>query len=618
MSNTDLKFQGPNWDNSQEYQSFNSAAVQTDRERCLQLIDEISQDSKHLESDIKNWAQDGPPSPNSPALEAAIRISCAKSQLRVLVSDLTVFAKCALSVDGSLEEAKTLLGHAQQLQAQADACFQAHKLWLTLAPASVIEQYLGHDEVKADRFFIRNLRLQRDFTLSLAEEELLKNLEVNGPVAWGNLYDQLSSKLTCSIDHKGEVQNLGLAQATSLLESSDPDLRQKAYRSIEAAWASQDEACAASLNALTGWRLQVYGRRSAKRPMHFLESPLQLCNMEKETLDAMIASIEDYRPVAQAALRQQAKILGLKQLGPWDLFAPCPQTTTGEERRYTFEKAIEMIQEAFATVHPEMAEFVGRMVQEKWIEGSVGKSKKPGAYCTKFLKSRTPRVYMTFNGGMKDIITLAHELGHAFHNWVMRDLPLQELNYPMTLAETASILSQTVVNRHLMSQAQSEHQKLDVLWTDAREAEAFILNIPARYDFELSLFEERSQQLLSPRKLSELMQESWKKWYGDTLSEGNQMFWASKLHFHISSLSFYNFPYSFGFLFSLGVLAQREKLGKNFYPAYVALLRDTGRMSCEELAQRHLNVDLRQKDFWRDSLNLVQEKVSEFCQLHFG
>jgi oligoendopeptidase F len=207
---------------------------------------------------------------------------------------------------------------------------------------------------------------------------------------------------------------------------------------------------------------------------------------------------------------------------------------------------------------------------------------------------------------------LAHELGHAFHNWVMRDMPHYETFYPMTLAETASIFGETVVGNALLEKAKGPGDRLSFTWTQAREVESLLLNISARFHFEKAFYERRQDQTLNPDDFKKLMTESWSEFYGDSLTEMDPMFWASKLHFSISSLSFYNFPYIFGYLFSLGVYAQRPKLKDKFYDAYVNLLRDTGRMTAEEVAAKHLGADLTKPDFWRASLAESKRSVDQF------
>jgi oligoendopeptidase F len=330
----------------------------------------------------------------------------------------------------------------------------------------------------------------------------------------------------------------------------------------------------------------------------------------------MIHVVEKNLDVGRSALRLKARDLKCVALGPWDLFAPAPEEAhSNAQEAVTFEEAIELIRTAFADVDPQMGAFVELMMKNRWIEGTVGDSKRPGAYCTRFAKSRTPRVYMTYKGTMEDVGTLAHELGHAFHNWVMRDLPLPETWYPMTLAETASIFAETVVSDVMLKRAPDAAARRKILWGDLGSAEAFLLNIPARFWFESDFYEKRRERTLSPDEFSDLMTQAWKRAYGSELSEMNSLFWCSKLHFHISGTSFYNYPYTFGYLFALGVYAQRERQGRDFYGNYVQLLRDTGRMSAEELARKYLNVDLGQEDFWQDSVNMVKRQIENYSGL---
>jgi oligoendopeptidase F len=352
--------------------------------------------------------------------------------------------------------------------------------------------------------------------------------------------------------------------------------------------------------------------------MHFLDPALRRGCIERSTLDAMMNAVSQQKSIGQKALALKAKMMGVANLGPWDLFAPCPDEAKATSLM-TFDAATELISDAFSSIDPSMGAFVKTMQENRWIEGSVQGNKRPGAYCTKFLKSRTPRVYMTYAGNMDNVSTLAHELGHAFHSWLMRDLPLSQLSYPMTLAETASIFAETVLNDYLISKNKHDTSLLlPFLWSNASDAEVFLLNIPSRFTFEYELNERRQRQLLTPDEMSEMMAGAWSKWYEGSLCEMNPMFWASKLHFHMSSLSFYNFPYTFGYLFSLGVYAQREALGASFFARYVDLLRDTGRMTAEELAAKYLGCDLSKPDFWLASLAIVQQKVDMLASLDAG
>jgi oligoendopeptidase F len=220
---------------------------------------------------------------------------------------------------------------------------------------------------------------------------------------------------------------------------------------------------------------------------------------------------------------------------------------------------------------------------------------------------------MTYMGSMTNVLTLAHELGHAFHNWVMKDLPLIKTRYPMSLAETASTFAETVVADALMASAGSTAEKYQAGWLHSDSAHAFLLNIPVRFQFESGLYDKRLAHKLTPGELNGMMEAAFKDEYGDTLSHANPGFWASKLHFYITGLSFYNFPYTFGYLFSLGVYAQREKLGAGFYGAYKELLRDTAAMTAEELVQKHMKTDIGTASFWEDSIRIVDGHIADFA-----
>ncbi|MEM8769545.1 MAG: M3 family metallopeptidase, partial [Pseudomonadota bacterium] len=353
-------------------------------------------------------------------------------------------------------------------------------------------------------------------------------------------------------------------------------------------------------------------KRSAEKPVHFLDAPVHMNRISRATLDALLEAADSYRPLAQRAARLQARCYHKTSIGPWDNRAPAPVLNPDADAGIPFATAVDIIANAYGQVDASLGEFVHMMVQNGWVEGTVGPNKRPGAYCTNFRKSRTPRVYMTYTGGSSDVITLAHELGHAYHSWVMRDLPDSQLSYGMSLAETASTFGETLVRDAMLSNADSLQTRLDVIWEDMTALIAFVLNIPTRYEFERRFYEARAERPLQPQELKQMMSEAWEHWYGEALSEPDPMFWASKLHFYISGLSFYNFPYLFGYLFSLSVYASRERYGEDFFPRYKALLRDTGRMPAEALAREHLDADLTSPDFWRGTLAALEPRVDLF------
>ena len=609
---TTSTIQGPAWDIASEYPSTTATPLAQDLAESRRLKEQVLGLARQLEPFVAKAT-----SLAGTALQEAVRLAQEASALNetasILLGNVECYLNCVLSVDGRHNEAKALLSKKQGLEAELGQAYYPVVELLKMASDDFIAAYLSSPQTAAQNFAVERLRLKRDERLSLAEETLILALDVNGPQAWGNLYDNLAGSISVDVHLPEGPRAMGLAEAQAQLQDQRVGVRKAAYHGIAKAWTAHEEPAAAILNALAGWRLDLAQRRSHTKPVHFLDSPLHSSRIQRETLEAMLSAVREAAPLARQVPGIQAKMLGHTKLGPWDLFAPCPPREGGTWEHTPFDRAIDLIAASFSKVHPDMGAFVRMMAERRWIEGTRGPTKRPGAYCTQFLKSRTPRVYMTYTGGMREFKTLAHELGHAFHDWVMRDMSLAEISVPMTLAETASIFAETVVNNALIESATTPADRLALTWAQAREVEAFLLNIPARFEFERSFFEKRRTQTLPPEELRDLMKASWSEWYGDALSEMDGMFWASKLHFSIPGLSFYNFPYTFGYLFALGVYAQRQRLGDDFYPAYVALLRDTGRMTAEALAKKHLGADLTRPEFWRQSIATAGASVAAFA-----
>lgn len=590
----------PSWDLSIVSNDLSDPRIQDDIalvEQCIDLLNKQSADCGNVE-----------------IMQNAILTNEAASRLAGTVAN---FASCYASVDATNAEAKSLLGKMTRIFSELSQAFSPFDLTLTHADEEFILRVLDHEnpDISGQAFSILNSRKLADTRLSNAEEQLLAAMSVDGKSAWGNLYDNLTGSLKVKLEYAdGKSEELGFSQAASILYGSEFERQEAAWRGVQDAMQTHQESFAAILNALAGWRLTENKKRSTKREVHFLEPSLHGSRIQAETLNAMMTVAKDSRAIGQKAGLLMAKVHGLDEMKPWNHLAAMP-ALSGEAKVYDFDEAIDVICEAFETVNPEMSEFVRLMVQNGWIDAAPNASKRLGAYCTKLPATRTPLVFMTWSGSRSDLMTLAHELGHAFHNWVIRDLPLCQTYYPMTLAETASIFAENIVRDHLISKAESVDEKLEMLWEELSSALALMINIPVRYEFEKSFYERRQDGELTADEFCELMSETWKEWYGDVMSEPDPYFWASKLHFSIDSVSFYNYPYLFGFLFSKGIYAQRETKGEAFYTDYINLLRDTGCMMAEDVVEKHLSMDLTQPTFWQQSVELVREKVDEFERL---
>ncbi len=523
----------------------------------------------------------------------------------------SMFIHSCLSVNARDAAANATLPVLQQLGAQLGSAMHPVFGFLARADDEFIEELLRHKSLADLSFTLAQMRKMKDQLLPVEQEQLVTGLAVTGLHGWGNLYKNLAGTLKCTIDD----ETMGLAVATNRLSSPERKVREQAWRGINSAWVEQEQASAAILNNINGWRIEEAKKRAHTQALHYLDKSCHSSKITRKTLDTMMDVTAARRGLLQRTLKTMGAALGAKQPGPWDLMAPAPvdQTTSIE-----FSSAITIISDSFSQFSKPMGEFALEMAERGWIDCGPSENRSTGAYCGSFAEPREPRIFITYDGTMTNVITLAHELGHAWHNRVMRDMHEARIQYPMTLAETASIFAETLVRETLLDNSSDDSRRLEILWAEASSAVTLMLNIPARFEFEKMLVDTRETGYLTPDTLRQKMSDSWEIWYGDSLSEYDSMFWASKLHFSISGFGFYNYPYLFGYLFSLGIYAQRERFGESFEQRYRDILRDTGSMTAEALVQKHLDQDITQPAFWTESVNIVENSLTDFEVLANG
>ncbi|MFM5242331.1 M3 family oligoendopeptidase [Aeromonas media] len=594
------------WQNQHIYPSLDSSVLEADMSLARASLAELAVFIDGL----------GPLRDQGAALQDGLRNGLREVRLRArrireIGWNIAVLAACTGSQDARDPLSKQLASRARALNAdlfKALAPIEDLMLGLPEAEFGALMQdpLLGEEEYR-----LRHERRLQDQRLPVEAEQLVIGLGTDGLHAWGNLYNDLVGKIRVQV----AGQERGLAEASNLLSSPDRAQRKEAFDAISAGWEGEQETVAAILNALNGWRLELARQRGRVRTLDALDLSCHQSHIERATLDTLMRETWQARHLGQRALGLMARRLGIEELGPEDLFAPPPASS---HRSIPFEEAIEIIALAFAGFDPEMGAFARMMAERGWIDAAPTPNRRTGAYCTKFADPVEPRVFITYAGTMDNVITLAHELGHAWHNWLIRDLPMSQRSYPMTLAETASIFAETLVRSALFEQARSAEERQAIAWAEADGAATFLVNIPARFDFEQALVAEREQGYVSSARLKALTDEAWGRWYEKSLSRYHPMFWAAKAHFSIAGFGFYNYPYLFGYLFSLGVYQQlmsRKGAGEaNVAEAYRALLRDTGRMSAEDLVAKHLGQDIREAAFWQGSLALVAAAVDRFEQ----
>lgn len=462
--------------------------------------------------------------------------------------------------------------------------------------------------LKEIEFVLNERRERADEKLSAEEEALITSLSIDGYHGWGQMYDLLVSSVKIPFIENGEEKLLSVGQAANRFSDGDRHTRKTIFKEWEKAWGEKSDFFAKVLNHLAGFRLNVYQKRGWE---DFLKEPLEINRMKKDTLEAMWSSISDQKEHMVRFLNRKAKLLGLEALSWYDLDAPLGQANA----KMDYQEGAEFIIGNFSKFGGEMASFAKMAFEGRWIEAEDRQGKAPGGFHTYFPESSQSRIFMTYSGTPSNVSTLAHELGHGFHTYAMRDLHLLNRSYAMNVAETASTFAEMIVSDAAVKKANSKKEKLGLLEDKIQRSIALLMNIHARFLFESRFYEERKRGVVSVNRLGELMKEAQEEAYGGALEEYHPLFWASKLHFFITGVPFYNFPYTFGFLFSLGIYAQALEEGEGYEEKYIALLRDSASMNVEDLARKHLNTDLTKKDFWEKAVRLCINDIEEFLAL---
>ncbi|MDR0524655.1 MAG: M3 family oligoendopeptidase [Spirochaetaceae bacterium] len=459
------------------------------------------------------------------------------------------------------------------------------------------------------RFFIAESIKKAAYQMSPELEDLAKDLSRSGGDAWSRLQEAVSSTLSVLWDaESGERKTVSALR--DLAHSPDRQIRERAYRAELDAWKSLEIPLAASLNGVKGTAITLDLRRGWQTPAGeyamFQKSSFQ-SRISEKTLYALIGALEKSLPMFRRYLKIKARLLGVPVCAFYDLFAPVG--TSGKV--WTWEETGDFIAARFDEFDPGMGAFARQAFAFSWLDGEPRDGKVGGAYCTSFPLSGESRILCNFEGSFDSVTTVAHELGHAWHQELLKDAPYSLAEYPMTLAETASIFGETLVFEGALRAAPRE-ERLGLIEGNVKDCCQVIVDILSRFYFEKALFERRGTGELSPAELCDLMLDAQGRTYGDGLDQFHPYMWAVKSHYYQASLGFYNYPYAFGLLFSLGLYAKAGEAG--FAGVYRDLLRLTGKASAEACAHR-AGLNIEDPSFWDQGLGIMAQRVEELESL---
>ena len=481
----------------------------------------------------------------------------------------------------------------------------------------------GSPELQEIAFYLRDRRDNARFRLPKEQELLAADLGVDGIHGWGRFYDRISGGLKVEVMEKGELVKKSPSQVQ--FDMPERPVRQNNFYAADKAWATLSDDCADALNHISGTRLTLYKRLGLT---DHLDSPLRYNRMTRETLNTMWETITNRKSFMLDYFNARAKLEGVDKLAWYDLTAPVASPKVAfrsakgrsfAERKttFTYNVACETIIDTFNGFSSELGDFAKMALSEGWIEAENRSGKRQGGFCTGFPTKQQSRIFMTYTDSRDSMSTLAHELGHAYHSYVLKEKPFFLRDYPMNLAETASTFAEAVLGEQQLAQSDSADEQLQILDGMLGDSVAFLMNIHARFIFEDNFHHERPQGELDAARFSELMLAAQKEAYLDGLADDgwNPNFWISKLHFYISGWPFYNFPYTFGYLLSLGLYSVADEFGDEFPTRYRDFLLATGSFNTEKAVQSTLGYDLTKPEFWNKSLDVVERRVKQFVEI---
>ena len=526
-----------------------------------------------------------------------------EEELTLLANKLAEYAMLRQSADARDPQSGSQFGRIMSVISSLAAPQAAFKDWASKLPDLL--ELAEKDAVLAQyTFLFAKMKDSSKYLLSTQAEAVAAKLQISGGSAWSDLHGYLTS--TVPVEYNGTVTNLSAIR--NLAYDPDPAVRKAAYEAELACYEKIKDPAAFALNSIKLETLSDCELRGYGAP---LERTLKHSDMKRQTLDAMLGAMDEYSPKFWQYLKAKGKALGHENGLPWyDLFAPMGKSST----KFTTQQAKDFLVEQFRDFNPEEAQMIADAFDQEWIDFFPREGKAGGAFCAGVECIGQSRILTNFDGAFGDVVTLAHELGHAWHNECIKEHRPLNHDYSMPLAETASTFNECVVMASAISKAADDQEKLALIESQLQDATQIICDIYSRFRFEKAVFERRPEEFMHAPQLCEMMLAAQKESYGDGLDPEvlHPYMWVCKGHYY--GPTFYNFPYAFGGLFARGLYAQYEKEGAAFIPKYTKLLYTTPVASAEDTAMV-AGIDLTDKEFWRGALQTIADQIDLFCQL---
>ncbi|ASN06969.1 M3 family oligoendopeptidase [Virgibacillus necropolis] len=523
--------------------------------------------------------------------------------------ELDEFLICLYSVNVDDPDVAKLIDESEKIKADIESLKMDMDELLVRLSKTDWQELLQHHGVKEYQFYLEERKQKMEDKLPIEMEKVINQLSINGFIGWEDYYEQMMGNLRIPVEKDGQQEEMSIGQAQSYaMFSSDRSIRQKTARKIVEICREQAESFATVLNRINGFRLDVYKQRGWN---NVLKEAMEQNRIKEQTVKTMVSAIKKNKEIVQSFLQRKAQVMKLEKLSWYDTDTP----SFTSNKKVSYSEAADIVITQFHKFSEKLGVFAEKAFHEGWVEAEDRKGKMHGGFCAFMPLKKESRIFLTFTGSYQDVVTIAHELGHAYHNYILQDEPAFSQETSTSVAETASTFAENLVLDAAIEQASTDEDKLSLLEMKILNGLKYQVTVPAMFEFEQRLYDKRKDAPLTADEISNLMEGMIKDVYGDTVDENNKYFWMTIPHFYHTDLAFYNIPYTIGYLFSNGIYALAKEQGDQFSEQYDALLRNSGRMTVEQLAGRYLNKDIEEKEFWEASLQPTIEAIHEYLEL---
>ncbi len=602
MSDTQVKL--PHWDLSNVYKGLET----DDFEAGMTTLDRQLKKLEGLVEQHGIGRLEDPPSDIDATAGVLDEFISLLNETLMHYGSLRAYVQSFITTDSYNKVAARRGSELEQVGVRVDRLYVRFEAWVgSLAP--VLDVACDRAPVACEhKLALKDIVDESRFRMDTELEDLASELLLSGGGVMHKLQGTVTSQLKAPFERDGKTEMLPMTMIRNLAGDPDEGVRKRAYDAELVAWESVREPVAFALNGVKGTAITLAKRRGFDSVLH---ASLETNKMDQATLDALLGSMKDSFPMFRRFFRSKATKLGKEKLPWWDLLAPVGKA----ELEYTWDEASDYIVEQFGTFSDELADFARYAFDHNWIDAEPRDGKRGGAFCMGVRSVDESRILANFDGSFDRLSTVAHELGHGFHNHCQKGLPSLRRGSPMTLAETASIFCQTIVFNAALDTAPKE-ASVAILDNQLMDASAVIVDIYSRFVFESEVIKRRESAELSADEFCELILDAQRETYADGLDADHlhPYMWLLKPHYYFGGYNFYNFPYAFGLLFGLGVYAIYLKEGSAFIPRYKELLRSTGEGKAADLAAK-FGIDIRSRDFWDGSLAILGKQVDRYCDL---